>query len=121
MLSVKLRTLSILILSLFAVFVPGLFSQASPQRVIIDTDPGTDDAMAILLALNSPELKVEAFTVVPGNVDGRQGLENALKIVSLAGRCDLPVAAGAQHPLMQKLITAQYWHGKNGLAGVELP
>jgi len=91
------------------------------QRVIIDTDPGIDDAMAILLALNSPELKVEALTVVPGNVDARQGLENALKIVSLAGRCALPVAGGAQHPLNQKLITAQFWHGKNGLAGVELP
>jgi purine nucleosidase len=93
----------------------------SPRRVIIDTDPGIDDAMAILLALNSPELKVEALTVVPGNVDGRQGLENALKLVSLAGRCDLAVAGGARHPLNQKLITAQYWHGKNGLAGVELP
>jgi inosine-uridine nucleoside N-ribohydrolase len=93
----------------------------SPQRVIIDTDPGIDDAMAILLALNSPELRVEALTVVPGNVDGRQGLENALKIVSLAGRCDITIAGGAQHPLNQKLISAQYWHGRNGLAGVELP
>jgi inosine-uridine nucleoside N-ribohydrolase len=93
----------------------------SPGRVIIDTDPGIDDAMAILLALNSPELKVEALTVVPGNVEAWQGLENALKLVSLAGRCDLPVAGGAQHPLNQKLITAQFWHGKNGLAGVELP
>ncbi len=91
------------------------------RRVIIDTDPGIDDAMAILLALNSPELKVEALTVVPGNVEAWQGLENALKIASLAGRCDLPVAGGAQHPLNQKLITAQYWHGKNGLANVELP
>jgi inosine-uridine nucleoside N-ribohydrolase len=96
-------------------------AHAAPQRVIVDTDPGTDDAMAILLALNSSELKVEAFTVVPGNVDGRQGLDNALKIVSLAGRCDVPVAGGAQHPLMQKLVTAQYWHGKNGIAGIELP
>jgi inosine-uridine nucleoside N-ribohydrolase len=95
---------------------------ASAQtRVIIDTDPGVDDAFAILLALNSPELKVEALTVVPGNVDGKQGLENALKIVSLANRCDVAVAGGAQHPLNQKLITAQYWHGPNGLAGVELP
>jgi inosine-uridine nucleoside N-ribohydrolase len=93
----------------------------SPRRVIIDTDPGIDDAMAILLALNSPELKVEALTVVAGNVEASQGLENALKLASLAGRCDLPVAGGAQHPLNQKLITAQYWHGKNGLAGVELP
>src|SRR2546423_959403 len=71
------------------------------RRVIIDTDPGVDDVMAILLALNSPELKVEALTVVPGNVDGKQGLENALKLVSLANRCDLPVAGGAQHPLNQ--------------------
>ncbi len=93
----------------------------TPRRVIIDTDPGVDDAMAILLALNSPELKVEALTVVPGNVDSQQGTENALKIVSLANRCDIPVARGAHHPLNQKLITAQYWHGKNGLADVELP
>ncbi len=96
-------------------------AQTAPRRVIIDTDPGTDDAMAIILALNSPEFKVEALTVVPGNVDARQGLENALKIVSLAGRCDVVVAGGAQHPLNQKLITAQFWHGKNGLANVELP
>jgi inosine-uridine nucleoside N-ribohydrolase len=97
------------------------FTQAAPRRVIVDTDPGTDDAMAIILALNSPELQVEALTVVPGNVDAQQGLENALKIVSLAGRCDVVVAGGAQHPLNQKLITAQFWHGKNGLANVELP
>ncbi len=96
-------------------------AQSSPRRVIIDTDPGTDDAMAIILALNSPEFKVEALTVVPGNVEAWQGLENALKIVSLAGRCDVAVAGGAQHPLNQKLITAQFWHGKNGLANVELP
>jgi inosine-uridine nucleoside N-ribohydrolase len=96
-------------------------AETAPLLVIIDTDPGIDDALAILLALNSPELKVEALTVVPGNVDGKQGLENALKIVSLAGRCDVAVAGGAQHPLNQRLITAQFWHGKNGLAGVELP
>jgi len=107
-------------LTTLAVFLllPAAFAQ---RRVIIDTDPGVDDAMAILLALNSPELKVEALTVVPGNVEAWQGLENALKLVSLANRCDLPVAGGAQHPLNQKLITAQFWHGPNGLAGVELP
>ncbi len=105
----------------FFILLINAFAQASSKRVIIDTDPGTDDAMAILLALNSSELKVEALTVVPGNVDERQGLENALKIVSLAGRCDITVAGGAQHPLTQKLITAQFWHGKNGLANVELP
>jgi len=115
----QFRVLSILSL-LFILGVNG-FTQIAPKRVIIDTDPGTDDAMAIILALNSPELKVEALTVVPGNVDARQGLENALKLVSLAGRCDVTVAGGAQHPLNQKLITAQFWHGKNGLANVELP
>ena len=109
------------LLILFFSLLTTAFAQSSPKRVIIDTDPGTDDAMAIILALNSPELKVEALTVVPGNVDGRQGLENALKIVSLAGRCDIIVAGGAHHPLNQKLITAQFWHGKNGLADVELP
>lgn len=92
-----------------------------PRKVIIDTDPGTDDAIAILLALNSPELDVKALTVVPGNVTAQQGLENALKLVSLANRCDVAVAGGAQHPLFQKLITAEFWHGKNGLANVELP
>jgi inosine-uridine nucleoside N-ribohydrolase len=114
----RLRILTPLII--FSLLTPVSFAQ-TPRRVIIDTDPGVDDAMAILLALNSPELKVEALTVVPGNVDGRQGLENALKIVSLANRCDVIVAAGAHHPLNQKLITAQFWHGPNGLAGVELP
>lgn len=77
--------------------------------------------MALMLALNSPELDVRAITVVPGNVTAQQGLENALRMVSLANRCDIPVAAGAQHPLFQKLITAEFWHGKNGLANVELP
>lgn len=94
---------------------------AAPRKVIFDTDPGTDDALALMLALNSPELDVRAITVVPGNVTSRQGLENALRMASLANRCDIPVAAGAQHPLFQKLITAEFWHGKNGLANIDLP
>ncbi len=106
----------------FLIFMSATLSQAqTPRRIIIDTDPGTDDAMAIMLAVNSPEFKVEALTVVPGNVVAEQGLENALKLVSLANRCDIPVAAGAKHPLNQKLITAEFWHGKNGLANIELP
>jgi len=117
----QLRIVSMLILLSVLTCLTNSSAQTTPKRVIIDTDPGTDDAMAIVLGLNSPELKVEALTVVPGNVDGRQGLENALKIVSLAGRCDVTVAGGAHHPLNQKLITAQFWHGKNGLADVELP
>jgi purine nucleosidase len=96
-------------------------TRASTRKIIFDTDPGTDDAMALILALNSPELDVRAITVVPGNVTAKQGLENALRMVSLANRCDIPVAGGAQHPLFQKLITAEFWHGKNGLANIELP
>src|SRR5712675_1380584 len=94
---------------------------AASKKIIFDTDPGTDDALALMLALNSPELDVRAITVVPGNVTAEMGLENALRMVSLAGRCDIPVAAGVQHPLFQKLITAEFCHGKNGLANIELP
>jgi len=94
---------------------------AASKKVILDTDPGTDDALALMLALNSPELDVRAITVVPGNVTAEMGLENALRMVSLANRCDIPVAAGARHPLFQKLITAEFWHGKNGLANIDLP
>lgn len=94
---------------------------SAAKKIIFDTDPGTDDALALMLALNSPELDVRAITVVPGNVTAAMGLENALRMVSLADRCDIPVAAGAQHPLFQKLITAEFWHGKNGLGNVELP
>src|SRR5215475_10064186 len=94
---------------------------ATAKKILFDTDPGTDDALALMLALNSPELDVRAITVVPGNVTGEMGLENALRMVSLANRCDIPIAAGAKHPLFQKLITAEFWHGKNGLANIELP
>jgi purine nucleosidase len=91
------------------------------ERVIIDTDPGTDDALAILLALRSPELRVEALTVVAGNVTAPVGLENALKVLSLAGRCDVPVAEGAQRPLHAKLNIAPLCIGRGGLGGAVLP
>jgi inosine-uridine nucleoside N-ribohydrolase len=94
---------------------------AAPHRVIIDTDPGVDDALAILLALRSPELKVEAITPVAGNVPLDFTLPNALKLVEIAGRTDVPVAGGARHPLVRQLITASHVHGNNGLAGVEFP
>jgi purine nucleosidase len=96
-------------------------ASAAAKKIVFDTDPGTDDALALMLALNSPELDIRAITVVPGNVTASQGLENALRMVSLANRCDIPIAAGAQHPLFQKLITAEFWHGKNGLANIDLP
>ncbi len=96
-------------------------SLTAVKKILIDTDPGTDDALAILLALNSPEIDVRAITIVAGNVTSELGLENALKVMSLAGRCDIPVAKGAAHPLFQKLNTEEFWNGKNGLGGAELP
>ncbi len=92
-----------------------------PRRIIIDTDPGIDDAMAIFLALRSPELKVEAITPVAGNVPLDLTLPNALRLLEIAGRTDIPVAAGASHPLIRRLVTAGHVHGVNGLAGVEFP
>jgi pyrimidine-specific ribonucleoside hydrolase len=92
-----------------------------PRRIIIDTDPGIDDAMAIFLALRSPELKVEAITPVAGNVPLDLTLPNALRLLEIAGRTDIPVAAGASHPLVRRLATAGHVHGVNGLAGVEFP
>ncbi len=109
------------IFTAFLVITLSMSALAAGKKIILDTDPGSDDAMALMLALNSPELDVRAVTVVPGNVTAKQGLENALRMISLANRCDIPVAAGAQHPLFQKLITAEFWHGKNGLADIELP
>ena len=90
------------------------------QKVIIDTDPGVDDALALLFALSSPELNVEAITVVAGNVRLELALENALRMVQIAGRSDIPVAAGAREPLERSLVTATS-HGPNGLGGVEFP
>jgi inosine-uridine nucleoside N-ribohydrolase len=102
----------------------GESSQAAPRtasRVIIDTDPGVDDALALLLAMRSPELKIEAITPVAGNVPLELTLPNALRMVEIAGRTDFPVAAGAKAPLMRRLVTAAYVHGENGLAGAVFP
>jgi purine nucleosidase len=93
----------------------------NPQKVIIDTDPGVDDAFALFLALRSPELKVLAVTAVAGNVPLSVTLPNALRLVEIAGPSTFPVAAGASSPLIRKLVTAAYAHGNNGLAGVEFP
>jgi inosine-uridine nucleoside N-ribohydrolase len=93
----------------------------SPARVIIDTDPGVDDALALLLAMRSPELKIEAITPVAGNVPLGLTLPNALRMVEIAGRTDIPVAAGAKTPLVRRLVTAAYAHGENGLGGAVFP
>src|SRR6266446_1104452 len=92
-----------------------------PFRVIIDTDPGVDDALALLLAMRSPELKIEAITPVAGNVPLELSLPNALRMVEIAGRTDIPVAVGAKAPLLRRLVTAAYAHGENGLGGAVFP
>lgn len=91
------------------------------RKIIIDTDPGQDDAVAILLALASPGLEVLGLTVVAGNVPLRHTQRNARMLCELAGRPDLPVHAGADAPLERRLITAEHVHGRTGLDGVTLP
>ena len=104
-----------------AVASQGAAAARGPFRVIIDTDPGVDDALALLLAMRSPELKIEAITPVAGNVPLELTLPNALRLVEIAGRTDIPVAAGARAPLLRRLVTATYAHGENGLGGAVFP
>jgi inosine-uridine nucleoside N-ribohydrolase len=90
-----------------------------PQRVIIDTDPGVDDALALILALQSPELCVDAITTVSGNVDVDLGTQNALTVLGLfPPERRPPVAKGAERPLARPLYTAAHVHGDDGLGGV---
>ena len=91
------------------------------RKIIIDTDPGQDDAVAILLALASPELQVLGITVVAGNVPLPLTLRNTCQIVELAGRDDVPVHAGCDRPLARPLVTAENVHGTTGLDGIVLP
>lgn len=88
--------------------------------VILDCDPGTDDAIAILLALASPELSVLAITVAGGNVGLEHTLPNALALTALAGS-GVPVHAGADHPLLGAFVSETGVHGENGIGGVVLP
>ncbi|WP_279489406.1 pyrimidine-specific ribonucleoside hydrolase RihA [Aeromonas veronii] len=91
------------------------------QPVILDCDPGHDDAIALILALASPELKVLAVTTSAGNQTPDKTLNNALRILTLLGRYDIPVAAGAPKPLARELIIADNVHGESGLDGPKLP
>jgi purine nucleosidase len=91
------------------------------QKIIIDTDPGQDDAVAILLALASPELEVVGITTVAGNVPLALTQKNARMVCELAGRPDLRVFAGASEPLLRKLVTAEHVHGRTGMDGPQLP
>jgi inosine-uridine nucleoside N-ribohydrolase len=89
--------------------------------VLIDCDPGHDDAIAILLALASPELELRGITTVAGNQTLEKTTRNALKVLELVGRTDIPVAAGADRPLVRELVTAAHVHGESGLDGPDVP
>lgn len=91
------------------------------RPIIIDTDPGQDDAIAILLALASPELEVLGITTVAGNVPLPLTSVNALKVCELARRTAVPVFAGCPRPLLRPLHTAEEVHGRTGLDGPDLP
>jgi len=92
------------------------------RAIILDCDPGQDDALAILLALASgEELDLLAITTVAGNVPLPLTQANARKICTLAGRADMPVYAGCARPILRPLVTAEYVHGETGLDGAELP
>lgn len=93
----------------------------SARLLIIDCDPGQDDAVALLLAFASPELDVRAVTAVAGNVPLDLTAANARRICELAGRGDVPVHAGCARPLLAPLETAEHVHGESGLAGADLP
>ncbi|SEK91063.1 nucleoside hydrolase [Jannaschia helgolandensis] len=90
------------------------------RKIIIDTDPGQDDAVAILLALASPELQVLGLTAVAGNVPLDLTARNARIVCELARRPDVPVFAGCDRPLARDLVTAEHVHGKTGLDGPQM-
>ncbi len=94
----------------------------NPRKIIIDTDPGQDDAVAILLAMASPEdLEILGITTVAGNVPLALTTRNARMICELAGKQDMPIHPGCDAPLSRQLITAEHVHGKTGLDGPVLP
>jgi len=92
-----------------------------PKRIIFDTDPGIDDACAVLLALASPEVSVEGLSVVHGNCSVEQGTTNALSVLELANATHIPVAKGCALPLVQPSLLAPETHGDTGLGYAELP
>lgn len=91
------------------------------RAIIIDTDPGQDDALALLLALASQELDILGMVAVAGNVPLELTKRNIRLVCELAGRPDIPVYAGAERPLIRPLVTAEHVHGKTGLDGADLP
>jgi inosine-uridine nucleoside N-ribohydrolase len=92
-----------------------------PIPIILDCDPGHDDAIALLLTVASPELELLAITTVHGNQTLEKTTANALRVLELVGRTDVPVAAGAERPLVRELAVASHVHGESGLDGPALP
>src|SRR6267378_5944126 len=93
----------------------------SPTPILIDCDPGHDDAIALLLALASPEVELLGVTSVAGNQTLDKTTANALRVLEFAGRGDVSVAAGADRPLVRAQFVAAYVHGETGLDGPDLP
>jgi inosine-uridine nucleoside N-ribohydrolase len=93
----------------------------SPTPILLDCDPGHDDAIALLLALASPELELRGITTVAGNQTLEKTTANAIRVLEFAGRADIPVAAGADRPLVREPFVAAYVHGETGLDGPDLP
>ncbi len=106
---------------IFLLFVLPLAAHSAQRRVIIDTDPGTDDAIALFMAMRSPDLKIEAITTVFGNVPVELALANALRLVEIGDRTEIPIAAGAGVPLVRGKVIEFTVHGKNGLGDVVFP
>ncbi len=92
-----------------------------PTPIVLDCDPGHDDAIALLLALASPEVEVVGVTTTYGNQTLEKTTANALRVLELAGRSDIPVAAGADRPFRRELVVAAHVHGESGLDGPVLP
>ena len=92
-----------------------------PIPTILDCDPGHDDAIALLLALASPELDLLGVTTTYGNQTLAKTTANALRVLELVARTDVPVAAGAERPLQRELVVAAHVHGESGLDGPVLP
>ncbi len=93
----------------------------APTPVVLDVDTGVDDALAVLLAAQAPELELLGVTCVAGNVDIDQVVSNTLAVLQAAGRADVPVARGAERPLLEPHRHAAHIHGAQGLADVEIP
>ncbi|MUG44067.1 nucleoside hydrolase [Paenibacillus woosongensis] len=94
---------------------------AAPRKIILDCDPGIDDAMAIILAAYNPYIDLLGITTVAGNVSVEKTTRNALCLCELMGIGHVPVAQGAQQPLVRKSVFADYVHGDSGLGGIQLP